>query len=112
MACLKSFCNVRANSIIESVVAICIISICLYIAILVIASVFTPRTSAKFYTTRNNLDEFFFLSQLNDSLSGNSNGSSVSIEREILGTSLQKITLTCRDSTNRDYKKIYYVGAE
>ncbi|WKL46347.1 hypothetical protein Q1W71_15445 [Flavobacterium pectinovorum] len=110
MVFLKKYCSVKANSILESVIALTIISICLYFAILIFASVFTPRTSAKFYNTQNKVNELFFLSQLkNDSLQYESPNEDLLIEEEIVNEHLKKISVQYKDSTQFKFEKSFYV---
>lgn len=110
MVFLKKYCSVKANSILESVIALTIISICLYFAILIFASVFTPRTSAKFYNTQNKVNELFFLSQLkNDSLQYESPNENLLIEEEIVNEHLKKISVQYKDSTQFKFEKSFYV---
>ena len=110
MVFLKKYYSVKANSILESVIALTIISICLYFAILIFASVFTPRTSAKFYNTQNKVNELFFLSQLkNDSIQYESHDDNLLIEEEILNDHLKKILVHYKDSTQFKFEKSFYV---
>ncbi|MDW8851249.1 hypothetical protein SD960_14180 [Flavobacterium sp. MMLR14_040] len=110
MVFLKKYYSVKANSILESVIALTIISICLYFAILIFASVFTPRTSAKFYSTQNKVNELFFLSQLkNDSLQYESANEDLLIEEEIVNDHLKKISVQYKDSTQFKFEKSFYV---
>ncbi|OXA99550.1 hypothetical protein [Flavobacterium pectinovorum] len=110
MVFLKKYYSVKANSILESVIALTIISICLYFAILIFASVFTPRTSAKFYNTQNKVNELFFLSQLkNDSLQYESANENLLIEEEIVNDHLKKISVQYKDSTQFKFEKSFYV---
>lgn len=110
MVFLKKYYSVKANSILESVIALTIISICLYFAILIFASVFTPRTSAKFYNTQNKVNELFFLSQLkNDSLQYESANDNLLIEEEIVNDHLKKISIQYKDSTQFKFEKSFYV---
>lgn len=110
MVFLKKYCSLKANSILESVIALTIISICLYFAILIFASVFTPRTSAKFYNTQNKVNELFFLSQLkNDSLQYETSNENLLIEEEIVNDHLKKISVQYKDSTQFKFEKNFYV---
>ncbi|MHC0439223.1 hypothetical protein [Flavobacterium sp. 3-210] len=110
MVSLKKYCSLKANSILESVIALTIISICLYFAVLIFASVFTPRTSAKFYSTQNKVNELFFLSQLKtDSLQYESNDENLLIEEEIVNENLKKISVQYKDSTQFKFEKSFYV---
>lgn len=106
----KKYYKLRANSILESVIALTIISICLYSAIMIFAAVFTPRTSAKFYGTQNKVNEFFYLSQLkNDSLTYQSEDDNLIIEEENINSGIKKIILQYRDSTKYKFEKSFYV---
>ncbi len=110
MAFLRKYCNLQANSILESVIALSIISICLYFAIMIFAAVFTPRTSAKFYGTQNKINELFFLAQLkNDSLISENEDDSLYIEEEVINDDLKKITIQYKDSTKFQFDKSFYV---
>ncbi|RUT69897.1 hypothetical protein D0817_14885 [Flavobacterium cupreum] len=110
MVFLKKYYSVKANSILESVIALTIISICLYFAILIFASVFTPRTSAKFYSTQNKVNELFFLSQLkNDSLQYESQDENLLIEEEVINDRLKKISVQYKDSSQFKFEKSFYV---
>ena len=110
MASLKKYCNLRANSILESVIALTIISICFYFTIMIFATVFTPRTSAKFYTTQNKINELFFLSQIkNDSLLNENNNENLLIEEEYINESLRKTTIQFKDSTQFEFEKSFYI---
>lgn len=110
MALLKKYCNIAANSILESVIALTIISICLYFAILIFAVVFTPRTSAKFYASQNKLNEMFYIAQLkNDSLIYDNKNPNLMVEEEIITTNLKRITLQYQDSSKVLMEKKFYI---
>ena len=94
----------------ESVIALSIISICMYIAILIFATVFTPRTSAKFYATQNSINAVFFQAQVNkDSLL---QSDQMQFEEEQLEGSLKKITVRYKDSMKVEYEKSFYVQGQ
>jgi hypothetical protein len=112
MVFLKKYCslNLKANSILESMIALTIISVCLYIAIMIFAAVFTPRTAAKFYGTQNKVNELFFLAQLkNDSLSTENEDDNLLIEEKIISDQLKKVTIQYKDSTKYQFDKSFYV---
>lgn len=110
MESLKKYYDVEANSILESVIALTIISICLSIAITIFAVVFTPRTSAKFYNTQNKVNELFYLSLLkNDSLINENQDENLVVEEEILEEGLKMITIQYKDSTQFNFEKSFYV---
>ena len=112
MASLRRFYSTKANSIVESVIALCIISICLYIAVMVFSAVFTPRTSAKFYNTQNRLNELFFITQINDSLLQENTNAHLTVQEEIQNASLKKIIVRYKDSIQPETEKIFYVTIE
>lgn len=110
MVFLKKYCNLKANSILESVIALTIISICLYFAIMIFAAVFTPRTSTKFYDTQNKINEIFFLAQLkNDSLIYENEDDKLLIEEENISDDLKKMTIQYKDSSKFQFDKSFYV---
>ncbi len=110
MAFLKKYYNLKANSILESIIALCIISICLYFAIMIFAAVFNPRTSTKFYSTQNKVNEFFFISQLrSDSLSYESEDENLIIQEEDLNEGLKKVTVQYKDSSQFQFDKSFYI---
>lgn len=106
----RKYYNLKANSILESVIALTIISICLSIAITIFATVFTPRTSVKFYTTQNKVNELFYLSLLkNDSLINENQDENLILEEEILEDGLKMITIQYKDSSQFNFEKSFYV---
>jgi hypothetical protein len=56
--------SVAANSLLESVISLTIISICLFIGIRVYAAVFSPKTSIKALSDAGKANEVFFQLQL------------------------------------------------
>lgn len=110
MGCSKKYCNLPANSLLESVLALSIISICLYIAVMVFAAIFTPRTSARFYATQNNVNAIFFeLQAENDSIQ---QSDVIQLEEENIEKTLKKVTVRYKDSTNIGYEKHFYVQGQ
>lgn len=108
MVLSKRYYKLSANSILESVIALTIISVCLYFAVLIFASVYTPKTSAKFYGTQNKVNELFYLSELeSDSLSGENENTL--IEEESVNDNLKKISIQYKDSTQFKFEKSFYV---
>ena len=109
MESLKKCCKVNANSLLESVIALTIISVCLYFAVMIFASVYTPKTSAKFYSTQNKVNELFYLSQIkNDSIANDENENLI-IEEESINEDLKKISVQYKDSTQFKFEKTFYV---
>lgn len=110
MVLSKKYYKLPANSILESVIALTIISICLYFAIMIFASVYTPKTSAKFYSTQNKVNELFYLSELkNDSIVNESKDENLIIKEEIVNDNLKKISVEYKDSTQYKFEKSFYV---
>lgn len=108
MDCSRKFCRPRASSLVESVIALTIISICLYIAVLVFGAVFTPKQSAKFYEGRHAASELFFIAQISgDSLA--SDPGRFKYEEEQINAGLKKITVHYRDSINNEFENHFYV---
>lgn len=110
MVLSKKYYSLTANSILESVIALTIISICLYFAVMIFASVYTPKTSAKFYSTQNKVNELFYLSELkSDSISNDSEIENLLIEEESVNDELKKISVQYKDSTQFKFEKSFYV---
>lgn len=110
MVLSKKYYKLAANSILESVIALTIISICLYFAVLIFASVYTPKTSAKFYGTQNKVNELFYLSELkNDSILNERETENLSIKEEQINDNLKKILIEFSDSTQFKFQKSFYV---
>ena len=110
MVFLKRYCSLKANSILESMIALTIISVCLYFAIMIFASIFTPRTAVKFYNTQNKVNELFFLAQLKtDSLLYESENENLLLEEENINDGVKKITIESKDSTEFQFEKAFYV---
>lgn len=113
MPYLKKCCSLPANSILESVVALSIISICLFIAIMVVSSVFSKKTDVRFYRNQNRMNEMFYLAQINtDSLLYENEDENLTVEEEAIGDGMKKIDITLKDSTNLILKKTFYLPAE
>lgn len=110
MVLSKKCYKLPANSILESVIALTIISICLYFAIMIFASVYTPKTSAKFYGTQNKVNELFYLSELkSDSIANESENENLLINEETVNDNLKKISVEYKDSTQYKFEKSFYV---
>lgn len=110
MEYLKKCCRLKANSILESVIALTIISICLYIAIMVCSAVFTPKTNVKFYDTQNKINEMFFLAQLKkDSLQFDNVNENLIMDEEIINQGIKRMMIKYKDSTQYKFEKIFYV---
>lgn len=103
----KSNKYIKATSILESVIALSIISICLYIAMMVLAVVFSPKTSPKFYNSQNKANALFYEMQLNhDSVI---EIDSFQIDKEIINSNIDKILVTYKDSAKFKFKKSFYL---
>jgi type II secretory pathway pseudopilin PulG len=112
MGLLRNYCNYKANSLLESVVALSIISVCLYIAVMVYSSVFTARTTARFYIEQNKINEFFFITQIQqDTLLEKFENDNWIITEEPEGK-IKKITVKYKDSLQAYPEKSYYIANE
>jgi len=109
MASLKKCCRVSANSLLESVIALTIISVCLYFAVMIFASVYTPKTAAKFYSTQNKVNELFYLSQIKNDSIANDENENLLIEEETVNENLKKVSVQYKDSTQFKFEKTFYV---
>lgn len=110
MGFLKKYYSLKANSILESMIALTIISICLSIAVMIFAAVFTSRTSAKFYNTQNRVNEMVYLAQIKpDSLTNENEDENLVVEEEIIQDGLKKITIEYKDSSRVKFEKRFYV---
>lgn len=77
---------------------------------MIFASVYTPKTSAKFYSTQNKVNELFYLYELkNDSILNESKNENLLIEEETVNESLKKISIQYKDSTQFKFDKSFYV---
>jgi len=109
---LRRFYSLQANSLLESVVALSIISVCLYSAIIIYAAIFTPKTSARFYNSFNKTSEVFFTMQLaQDSLIEEYDTYNWEITDETQG-GLKKITVNYKDSLQSYPQKSFYISNE
>ncbi len=100
--------SLPASSILESVIALCIVAVCVYVSILIYATVFTPTTSIKFYNSRNKLQEYFFIVQTMPD-SAFTEETNISSKEEWLKSNLKKIEIEYRDSTGIKTKKQVYI---
>lgn len=77
---------------------------------MIFAAVYTPKTSAKFYSTQNKVNELFYLSELrSDSISNDSEDENLIINEEIINDNLKKISIEYKDSTQFKFEKSFYV---
>lgn len=109
MGSLKKYCKLSANSILESVIALSIISVCLYIALLVYASVFRSDTSPKWYGAKNKTAELFFLLQVQDDSLYNNQDDKLIIEEERINTGLKQVTIKQKDSLGKTSQESYFI---
>jgi hypothetical protein len=108
MELLKKYIKQPGNSILESVIALSIISICVFISLLIYTSVYTPKTAPKFYKFKNRNSELFFMMHFeNDSIS-TANGD-FQVSEEIINSKLKKVAIQVTDSSHLKIKKSYYI---
>ncbi|MFP9119336.1 hypothetical protein ACLI08_16225 [Flavobacterium sp. RNTU_13] len=111
MRLLRRLYNIKAGSLLESVIALTIIAICLFVATMVYAAVFTSKTSMKHYEDQASVNELFYLYQLRrDSVKGADN-----VGRNIAGEvngGTEKMIITYKDSAAvSEHEKIFYLNA-
>lgn len=112
MDCSRRYSKVKANSLLESVLALSIVSACLYVAIMVYASVFSPATSARAYASQNKINEAFYLMQIgSDSLTSRYGSEPWRVEEESEG-GLRRITVHYQDSVQAYAPKTFFINAE
>jgi hypothetical protein len=109
MAYKKRFFSVPGNSLLESVIALTIISVCLYVAVMVYASVFTPKTAPKFYISRNRMDELFFLMELQNDSVNDFPDANWKVEEEWLNANVKQVTITAKDSLQTASGNSYFI---
>ena len=105
MKLLKKYCE--ANSLLESVIALTIISICIYITIMVYANVFSPKTSTLYYSHQNKINEQFFLLQLGEEITSDN----IILKENWLNTYLKEIEIKYTDSLNATISSTFYINA-
>ncbi|MFK7032417.1 hypothetical protein [Flavobacterium oreochromis] len=98
---------IKATSLLESVIALCIISISLYATTLVLSMVFTPKTSPKFYCTQNQMNELFYELQLNEDSIVTLD--TFQIEFSYMDKNLKKVKINFKDSSKFKLKQNFYL---
>ncbi|WP_291131229.1 hypothetical protein [Flavobacterium sp. UBA7682] len=106
---LKKYCNLPANSILESVIALCIIAVCLYVAVMVYAQVFTSKTSPRFYNTKNKMVEIYYLYQVSPDSILSADNDNLTIKQEWENNHLQELSIEYRDSSGVKLNNTYYI---
>lgn len=111
MVLSKNLYNFRANSLLESLIALTIIAICLYIATMIYSTVFTNKTSIKFYTEQSSINEIFYLIQLKqDSIALPENNSKIDIAIDKFET-FDKILVKHKDSSQVKWnERVFYIN--
>lgn len=97
----------EANSLLESVIALTIISICIYITIMVYANVFSPKTSTLYYSHQNRINEQFFLLQLGEEITSDN----IILKENWLNTNLKEVEIKYTDSSNATISNTFYINA-
>lgn len=109
MVSLKKYSSLKASSILESVIALTIISVCLCITIMVLASVFTQKTSLKFYDTQNKVNELFFLAQLQGDSLLDATDENFNIEEENINATIKKMHVSYKDSSDVKFERSFFI---
>lgn len=108
MELLKKYIKQPGTSILESVIALSIVSICIFIALMIYTSVYTPKTAPKFYEFKNRSSELFFMMHFeHDSI--NPATGDFQISEEIINSKLKRVAIQTTDSSHLKIKKSYYI---
>ena len=108
MKLLKKHTSLKANSLLESVIALAIISIGIYAAILVFNQVFTSSTSEKFHTEQKNINNIFYEIQLGTDTFQNDE-SNYQFEINSLNSDLKEYKINYKDSTKIKLSNSFYI---
>lgn len=76
---------------------------------MIFASVYTPKTSAKFYSTQNKVNRLFYLSQVKNDSIANDENENLLIEEESINENLKKVSVQYKDSAQFKFEKTFYV---
>lgn len=108
MKLLKKHTSLKANSLLESVIALAIISIGIYAAILVFNQVFTNTTSEKFHIEQKNINNYFYEIQL-DADTLQSDESNYLFEINDYNSDLKEYKINYKDSTKIKLRNHFYI---
>ena len=108
MKLLKKHTSLKANSLLESVIALAIISIGIYAAILVFNQVFTNSTSEKFHIEQKNINNLFYEIQLGNDTFQNEE-SSYQFEIDDYNSELKVYKINYKDSSKIKLKNHFYI---
>ena len=109
LARLKKCSSLPANSILESVIALCIIAVCLYVAVLVYSQLFSSRTSPRFYNSKNKMAEVYYMFQVNPDSILSADNDNLNITEEYENAHLQKLAIEFKDSSGVKLKSSYFI---
>ncbi|MFL9843558.1 hypothetical protein [Flavobacterium rhizosphaerae] len=105
---LKKYGNTKAGSLLESVIALCIIAVCIYVTIIVFSRIYLPASSVRASHLKNKMFEIAILKEIGaDSLSAVVNKNNLHVKEELDGN-LVKMTITANDSIYDSLEQIYY----
>jgi hypothetical protein len=105
----KKYFRVAANSILESVIALSIIAICLFVSILVYQRVFDPKTGPQLYRAKNHLNSLYYQMQMGeDSL----NTDRLLINRTWINSDIQQVDIEYKDSSGVVLHQNFYIPIE
>ncbi|GAA4027089.1 hypothetical protein GCM10022386_08120 [Flavobacterium cheonhonense] len=109
LSLLRKYSNVAAQSVLESVIALSIIAVCLYIAVLVYSQVFTSKTSVQYYNTKNKLTTLYYMSQVYPDSVLPLAGDDFEVRYERVTTDLLQVTIHERDSIGAKFQNQFYI---
>lgn len=104
----KKHTSLKANSLLESVIALAIISIGIYAAILVFNQVFSSSTSEKFHIEQKNCNNMFYEIQLGINTFQN-NESNYEFEINDFNSELKEYKINYKDSAKLKLKNHFYI---
>jgi type II secretory pathway pseudopilin PulG len=100
--------SLKANSLLESVIALAIISIGIYAALLVFNQVFTNSTSEKFHIEQKNCNNLFYELQLGIDTIKNDE-SNYQFEINNLNSDLKEYKINYKDSAKIKLNNRFYI---
>lgn len=104
----KKHTSLKANSLLESVIALAIISIGIYAAILVFNQVFSNSTSEKFHIEQKNINNLFYEIQLGaDTLQNDESNYEFEINNS--NSDLKEYKINYKDSAKIKLSNRFYI---
>lgn len=103
--------RIKASSLLESVIALSIVSICIFISVLIVSTVYNNSTSPRFYESRNKAQVLFFMYQIySDSITDDFDKDIQIVNKEYINATTELIEIKTRDSTKINNRIKFYVN--